>query len=61
MKPFTKLAAVFFGLAALIHVVRIFYPFRIMIGRNMVPYSASFVAVALGLVLCVGLWKESNK
>jgi hypothetical protein len=61
MKPFTKIAAVIFGLAALIHLVRLFYPFRIMIGRNVIPYSASFVAIVVALVLCTQLWKESKK
>lgn len=61
MKPFTRIAAVLFGLGALVHLVRLFYPFRIMIGRNMIPYSASFVAIAVALVLCYGLWKESKK
>jgi hypothetical protein len=61
MKPFTKLAAAFFGLAALLHLIRLFYPFRIMIGRNMIPYSVSFVAIVIAAVLCIGLWKESRK
>lgn len=61
MKPFTKLAAAFFGLAALLHLIRLFYPFRIMIGRNMIPYSVSFVAIVVSLALCIGLWKESRK
>jgi hypothetical protein len=61
MKPFTKLAAAIFGLGALLHLIRLFYPFRIMIGRNMIPYSVSFVAIAVALTLCIGLWKESRK
>ena len=60
MKPFTKAAAIVFGIAALLHLIRLFYPFRIMIGRNTIPYFASFGVIVIALVLCIGLWKESN-
>jgi len=61
MKPITRIASVLFGLGALIHIVRLFYPFRIEIGGNAIPYSASFAAIAVAAILSVGLWKESNK
>lgn len=61
MKPFTKIAAVFFGLGALLHLIRLFYPFRIMIGRNMLSYSISFIAIPIALALCIGLWREARK
>lgn len=61
MKPFTKTAVVFFGLGALLHLIRLFYPFRIMIGRNMIPYYVSFIALPIALVLCIGLWREVRK
>jgi hypothetical protein len=60
MKPFTKTAAIVFGIGALLHLIRLFYPFRIMVGRNIIPYYASFGVIVIALVLCVGLWKESN-
>jgi hypothetical protein len=60
MKPYTKIAAVFFGLGVILHLIRLFYPFRIMIGRNMIPYSASFIAIPIALVLCIGLWREAR-
>ncbi len=61
MKPFTKITAALFGIGAMIHLFRLIYPFRIMIGNNEVPNGASFVIIIIALVLCVGLWKESNK
>lgn len=61
MKPITKIAAIIFGLGALLHLIRLFYPFRIMIGRNMIPYSTSFIAIPVALVLCIGLWREARK
>jgi len=61
MKPFTKIAAALFGVAALIHVFRLFYPFRISIGGNEIPIGGSFVVIVIALVLSVGLWRESKK
>jgi len=61
MKPFTKITAALFGIGAMIHLFRLIYPFRIMIANNEVPVGASFAALIIALVLCFGLWKESNK
>jgi hypothetical protein len=60
MKPFTKIASVFFGIAGLIHLYRIVFPFRIMIGNYEVPNFASLVFLILAIILCVVLWKESK-
>lgn len=61
MKPFTRIAAVLFGLAGLIHVFRLFYPFRISIGGNEIPVGGSFAIIIIAFVLSVGLWRESKK
>jgi len=61
MKPFTKIAAAIFGFAALIHVFRLFYPFRISIAGNEIPVVGSFGVIIIAVVLSVGLWKESKK
>ncbi len=34
MKPFTKIAAVIFGIAAAVHIYRLVSPFSIVIGGN---------------------------
>ena len=60
MKPFTKLAAIFFGIAGLIHLYRIVFPFRIEIWEYELPTFASIVFLVLSVILCVGLWKESK-
>jgi asparagine N-glycosylation enzyme membrane subunit Stt3 len=60
MKPFTKIAAAFFGIAGLIHIYRIVFPFRVMIGNYDVPGLASIVFFVLAIILCIGLWKESK-
>ena len=61
MKPFTKIAAALFGIGALIHLFRFIYPFRVMIGNYEIPTVASAGILVIALILCVGLWKESNK
>jgi hypothetical protein len=61
MKPFTKIGFAFFGIAGLIHLYRLIFPFRVMIGNIEILYLASIVFLILAIILCVGLWKESNK
>jgi hypothetical protein len=61
MKPFTKTASVLFGIGALIHVSRLFYPFRISIGGNEIPLMVSAGAMIIAAFLSYKLWKESNQ
>jgi len=61
MKPYSKFASALFGIAALIHVFRLFYPFRISIGGNEIPIGGSVGVIIVALILSVGLWKESKK
>ena len=60
MKSFTKTAAAFFGIAGLIHLYRLVFPFRVMIGNIEIPTLASIVFLILAIILCIGLWKESQ-
>jgi len=61
MKPFTKIAAVLFGIAAIIHIYRLVSPFPAVIAGNEIPQGASFFIIIIALVLCIGLWRESKK
>jgi len=60
MKIFTKIASAFFGIAGLIHLYRILFPFRVIIGNYEIPNLASVVFLVLAIILCIGLWKESK-
>ena len=60
-KPFTRIASVIFGLLAAIHLIRLVNQFKIMIGVYEVSLWISIVGVAAGLILCIGLWRESGK
>lgn len=61
MKPFTKIAAVLFGIAALVHIYRLISPFGIVIAGNEIPQGASYILIIVALLLCIGLWRESKK
>jgi len=61
MKPFTKIVSVIIGIAGLIHLYRIVFPFRVMIGSFEVPGFASIAFVVFAIVFCVGLWREARR
>ncbi|HLG36473.1 MAG TPA: hypothetical protein VI757_16465 [Bacteroidia bacterium] len=61
MKPFTKIAAVIFGIVALIHICRLATHFPVVIGSYEISQGVSIAAIIILPVLCVGLWRESNK
>jgi hypothetical protein len=60
-KPFTLFAAAIFLLMALAHLYRIATNFQIIIGSHSIPVSASWIAVAITLVLAVMLYRESKR
>jgi hypothetical protein len=61
MKTFTKIAAVVFGIAALIHIYRLFSPFTVVIAGNVIPQGASIVIAVIAFIVCIGLWRESKR
>lgn len=61
MKPFTKVAAVLFGIVALIHLFRLILPFPVILGNIEVPRVASIALFLITIVFCIGLWKESKR
>jgi hypothetical protein len=61
MKPFTKLASVIFGFLCLAHIIRLITQFQIVIGSHTLPFWISFFAVAFTAIMCMALWRESEK
>ena len=59
-KPFTLVAAVLFGLAALVHVYRLFTHFQVVIGSHAVSQTVSIIAIIVAAVLSWGLYRESK-
>ena len=60
-KPFTTIAAVIFGLMALVHLYRLFTHFQIIAGSHPIPELASIVALLVTGALSVGLFRESRR
>jgi hypothetical protein len=61
MKPFTLLAAVIFGLMALLHAYRLFTHFQITVGNHGIGQEISWIGVIVAAVLSVGLFREAKR
>jgi hypothetical protein len=61
MKPFTTIAAIIFGLMALVHAYRIMTHFQVIFGTHEIAQGVSWVAVVVTAVLSVGLFREAMR
>ena len=61
MKPFTTIAAVIFGLMALLHIYRILTHFQVIVGSHTIPQNVSWIAVIVLAVLSFGLFREARR
>ena len=61
MKPFTTIAAVIFGLMALLHVYRIATHFQLIVGSHTIAQEVSWVGVIVAGVLSYGLFREARR
>jgi hypothetical protein len=59
-KPFTTIAALVFGVIALVHIYRLFAHFQIIAGSHPIPMWASYVAIAVAGLFAWGLFRESR-
>jgi hypothetical protein len=50
-KPFTWIAAAIFALGAIVHIVRLFTHFQIVIGSHIIPMWCSYVAIVVAAFL----------
>jgi hypothetical protein len=60
-KPFTTVAAIIFGVIALVHLLRLIYGWAVTIVGADVPTWASVLGLVIAGVLAAGLWWESRK
>lgn len=60
-KPFTMIAAVIFGLMALLHAYRLITHFQIIAGSHAIAQWVSWVAMVVLAVLSVGLFREAKR
>ena len=61
MKPFTTIAAVIFGLGALLHMYRIATHFQVIIGSHVIPQAVSWAGAILLALLSFGLFREARR
>jgi len=59
-RPFTLIAAVIFGLIAVVHAYRLLTHFQIIAGSHTLPMWLSIVGIAVAGILAVGLYRESR-
>lgn len=60
MKPYTTIAAVLFGIMALVHLYRLVRPFEVVVAGANLPQWVSVVALLVTGVLSLMLWRESR-
>ena len=60
-RPFTLIAAILFGLVALIHLYRLVSHFRVAVGSHEVPQTVSIVAIVVAAILSWCLFRESRR
>ena len=59
-RPFTLIAAVIFGLMAVVHAYRLLTHFQIVAGSHTLPMWLSIVGIVVAGILAVGLYRESR-
>ena len=59
-RPFTLIAAIIFGLMAVVHAYRLLTHFQIIAGSHTLPMWLSIVAILVTGILAVGLYRESR-
>ena len=60
-RPFTLIAAIIFGLMALVHVYRVMTHFQVIVGSHTISQGVSWAAIAITTVLSVGLFREAMR
>ena len=59
-RPFTWIAAAIFALMALVHIVRLFTHFRVVLGSHEIPQWVSYVAIVVAALLSWMLCREAR-
>ena len=61
MKPFSLIAALVFGLVALMHLLRLFLGWPVVVNGFAIPLWASVAACLVAAVLAVMVWREARR
>lgn len=60
MKPFTAIAVVIFALVAVVHLIRLFTGWEVVVNGFVVPVWASLVGLVVAGGLAVMVWREAR-
>ena len=61
MRPFSRLAALFFAAFAVVHLIRVIQGWEAVVGGTSLPMWISYVAIAVCGLLSFGLWREAGR
>jgi len=61
MKPFATIAIVIFSFIAIVHLIRMFFGWEVIINDIHIPLWASGIAVIIFVELAYMLWRESQQ
>jgi len=59
-KPFTWIAAAIFAVIAVLHIIRVFTKFQIVLGSHSVPMWCSYVGIVIAALLSWMLCREAR-
>ena len=59
-KPFTWIAAAFFALVAIVHIVRVVTHFQVVLGSHVIPMWWSYVGIVIPALLSWMLCREAR-
>ena len=60
-RPFTLIAAIIFGLMAVLHIYRLFTHFQVIVGSHTLPQGISWVALVVTGGLSWMLFREARR
>lgn len=60
-RPFTLIAAIIFGLMAVLHVYRLFTHFQVIVGSHVIAESVSWIAILVTGGLSWMLFREAKR
>jgi hypothetical protein len=61
MKPFTTIAIIIFSIIALMHILRLFFGWEVIINGKILPVWISVPGFLIASGLALMLWRESRK
>jgi len=60
-RPFTMVAAIVFGLIALVHAYRLMTHFQLIVGTHVIGEAVSWAGMVIAALLSFGLFREAMR